>query len=67
MNVTVDERLNILNLFNVSEAAREVGLAVDQMHGFVKSGKLPKPTVKIGKRRYYKTEDVLIIKDNVMS
>ena len=58
MNVTVEERRNTLKLFNVSEAARKLGIPVQQMHRMLQAGKLPKPEVRLGRRRYYHATDL---------
>jgi len=59
MIVTADERRKILNLFNVSEAARQLGVDVFQLHRDIKSGRVPSPKVRLGRRLYF-GEDELI-------
>ncbi|QDT48899.1 Helix-turn-helix domain protein [Symmachiella dynata] len=58
MIVTADERRNVLNLFNVSEAARQLGIAVQQMHRDIKAGRLPSPQVRVGRRLYFTRDDL---------
>ena len=58
MVITVEERRNTLKLFNVSEAARKLGIPVQEMHRRVKAEELPKPTVQLGRRRYYHASDL---------
>ena len=58
MIITVDERRNTLELFNVSEAARKLGISVQQMHRTLIAGELPKPGILLGKRRYYRADDL---------
>tara|TARA_R110002096_G_scaffold374983_5_gene568665 strand:+ start:143 stop:358 length:216 start_codon:yes stop_codon:yes gene_type:complete len=58
MIVTADERRNILSLFNVSEAARQLGIAVQQMHRDIRAGRLPSPQVRVGKRLYFTRGDL---------
>jgi hypothetical protein len=58
MVITVEERRNTLKLFNVSEAARRLGIPVQEMHRRVKAGELPKPGVQLGRRRYYYATDL---------
>ena len=53
MIVTADERRKILNLFNVSEAARQLGVDVFQLHRDIKSGRVPPPKVRLGRRLYF--------------
>ncbi len=61
MNVTAAVRRNTLALFNVSEAARKLGIPVQEMHRWLKAGHLPKPAVQLGRRRYYRADDLLLI------
>jgi len=58
MNVTAAVRRNTLALFNVSEAARKLGIPVGKMHRSVKAGRLPGPVVRLGRRRYYRADDL---------
>jgi predicted site-specific integrase-resolvase len=58
MVITVEERRNTLKLFNVSEAARKLGIPVQEMHRRVKAGELPMPEVRLGRRRYYHASDL---------
>jgi DNA-binding transcriptional MerR regulator len=58
MVITVEERRNTLELFNVSEAARKLGVPVQQMHRKIKAGELPGPEIRLGRRRYYHASDL---------
>ena len=58
MVISAEERRNTLKLFNVSEAARKLGIPVQQMHRRLKAGDLPKPAVQLGRRRYYHASDL---------
>ena len=58
MIVTSDERRNVLKLFNVSEAARHLGIAVQKIHRHIRAGRLPEPHLRIGKRSYYTSVDL---------
>ena len=58
MIVTAEERRNVLSLFNVSEAARQLGIAVQQMHRHIRAGRLPSPQVRVGKRLYFTGGDL---------
>ncbi len=61
MIVTADERRSILKLFNVSEAARQLGVPVRKMHWEISAGRLPAPQVQLGKRAYYTAADLRIL------
>jgi transposase-like protein len=61
MNVTAEERRRTLRLFNVSEAARQIGVPVPEMHRWISAGRLPMPQVRLGKRRYYTQEDIVLL------
>ena len=58
MNATGEVRRTFLRLFNVSEAARQLGISVQQMHHWIYAGILPKPHVTLGRRHFY-TQDEL--------
>ena len=58
MNITAEERRSVLRLLNVSEAARQLGVPVQRMHRSIRTGQLPVPPVKLGRRLYY-TQDAL--------
>jgi len=58
MNVTAQQRRTILKLFNVSEAARLLGLPVQDMYGRIRAGKLPAPQIPLGKRCYFTADEV---------
>jgi len=58
MEITVEERRNTLELFNVSEAARRLGIPVPQMYRRLQAGELPMPEVRLSRRRYYHATDL---------
>ena len=58
MNVTAPERRSVLGLFNVSEAARELGIPVRKMHWDITAGHLPAPRIRLGKRLYFAAADL---------
>ncbi len=58
MIVTANERRNVLKLFNVSEAARQLGVDVQQMYRDIRAGRAPSPEVKVGKRLYFTGQDL---------
>ncbi len=63
MQVSRKERQEILELFNVSETARMVGMPTNAFHMDLRKGFLPPPTVEVGKRKYYRLGDVNRIRD----
>lgn len=58
MVVTADERRNVLNLFNVSEAARLIGMDVFRLHRDIRSGRVPSPKIRLGRRLYFGKDDL---------
>ena len=58
MIVTADERRQVLNLFNVSEAARQLGVDVFRLHRDIKAGRVPSPKVRLGRRFYFGNDDL---------
>lgn len=58
MVITAEERRSVLRLFNTSEAARRIGLTVQQMHRQIRSGIRPSPTIRLGKRLYFAADDL---------
>lgn len=58
MVVTADERREVLELFNVSEAARRLRVPVQLVHRDIRAGRLPSPQVRLGRRLYYRSEDL---------
>ena len=61
MNVTAEVRRTVLKLFNVSEAARRIGVPVPEMHRSVYAGRMPVPRVKLGRRHYYTQDDLDVL------
>jgi len=58
MIVTAVERRKVLNLFNVSETARQLGVDVFRLHRDIKSGSVPSPLVRLGRRLYFGKDDL---------
>lgn len=58
MIVTTDERRNVLNLFNVSEVARQLGVDVYRLHRDINTGRVPSPKVRLGRRLYFNNDDL---------
>jgi predicted site-specific integrase-resolvase len=58
MIVTAHERQNVLNLFNVSEAARQLGVDVQRLHRDIRAGRVRSPQLLVGRRLYYRSEDL---------
>jgi len=61
MNVTAGVRRSVLRLFNVSEAARQIGVPVPVMHRSITAGYLPTPQVKLGRRHYYTQDEIEVL------
>ena len=53
MIVTADERRHVLNLFNVSEAARRLGVGVQQLQGDYFNRHLGTPSPESGFGQFY--------------
>jgi hypothetical protein len=58
MVVTADERRNVLNLLNVSEAARLIGMDVFRLHRDIRAGRVPSPQIRLGRRLYFGNDDL---------
>jgi|GEM_PF-1233798 len=58
MIVTADERRHVLNLFNVSEAARQLGVGVQKLHRDIRAGRVQSPKVRVGRRLYFASNDL---------
>jgi DNA-binding transcriptional MerR regulator len=61
MNVTQHQRTAVLKLFNISEAARHLGMPVQHMHRRIQSGQLPAPQIQLGRRFYYSADDLRLL------
>ena len=58
MRVTAHERRSVLKLFNVSEAARRLGVGIQRLHRDVRAGRVPSPRVRLGWRLYFTPDDL---------
>ena len=58
MIATAAERRNVLRLFNVSEAARRLGVGVQQLHRDIRAGRVQKPQARVGRRLYFTADDL---------
>lgn len=58
MRVTAHERRTVLKLFNVSEAARQLGVGVQRLHRDVRAGRVRSPEVRLGRRVYFTQDDL---------
>lgn len=58
MRATPAERKNVLGLFNVSEAARQLNVGIQQLHRDINARRVQAPKVCVGKRSYF-TEEAL--------
>jgi DNA-binding transcriptional MerR regulator len=61
MNVTAEVRCTVLKLFNVSEAARQIGVPVSEMFRWIYSGFLPSPGFRLGRRYYFTQADIDVL------
>jgi hypothetical protein len=59
MIVTADEGRNTLKLLNISEAARHLGVDVFRLHRDIRAGRVPSPTVRLGRRMYFEKDDLI--------
>jgi len=62
MNVTAQQRRTVLRLFNISEAARQLGLPVQDMFSRIRSGQVPTPQIPLGRRLYFSAEDLQFLR-----
>ena len=58
MIVTAVERRDVLRLFNVSEAARHLGVGVQQIHRDIRAGRVQSPKVRVARRSYFSADDL---------
>lgn len=58
MNVTAQQRRTVLRLFNISEAARQLGWPVQDMFSRIRSGQIPTPQIPLGRRLYFSADDL---------
>lgn len=62
MNVTADQRRTVLRLFNISEAARQLGWPVQDTFRRIRTGQLPSPQIPLGKRFYFSADDLQLLR-----
>ena len=62
MNVTAQQRRTVLRLFNISEAARQLGWPVQDMFSRIRSGQVPTPQIPRGRRHYFSEEDLQFLR-----
>jgi len=58
MNVTANQRRAVLRLFNISEAARQLGWPVQHMFHRIRTGQVPSPKIQLGRRFYFSADDL---------
>lgn len=58
MRVTAHDRRTILKLFNISEAARQLGVGVQRLHRDARAGRVRSPQVLLGRRAYFTEADL---------
>ena len=64
MHFSPADRRNVLQLLNVTEAAREIGVEPMWMHRRIRQGYIPPPSIEVGKRKYYTVSEVSKIAKN---
>ena len=62
MNVTAQQRRSILRLFNISEAARQLGWPVQDTFRRIRTGQLPSPQIPLGRRFYFSADDLQLLR-----
>ena len=62
MNVTAQQRRTVLRLFNISEAARQLGWPVQDMFSRIRSGQVPTPQIPLGRRLYFSADDLQFLR-----
>ena len=67
MFITAAERRGVLRLLNVSEAARHLAIPVQDLHYWIRAGRVTRPPVRIGKRWYYRLEELPRLAEQVGS
>lgn len=65
MRVNAKIRREVLGLFNVSEVARRLNLNVQKVHWALRVGKLMKPRILLGKRRYYRSTEIALLQKQI--
>lgn len=58
MRASPAERMNVFGLFNVSEAARQLGVGIQQFHRDIRAGRCKSPQVRFGRRMYFTPDDL---------
>lgn len=58
MKLTAHERRTVLKLYNVSEAARQLGIGIQRLHKDERAGRVPSPQVRLGRRAYFTEDDL---------
>jgi predicted site-specific integrase-resolvase len=58
VRATPAERMNVFGLFNVSEAARQLGVGIQQFHRDIRAGRCKSPQIRVGRRCYFKSDDL---------
>ena len=58
MIITARERRSVLGLLNVSETARRLEIPAQEMYYQIRAGQMPGPRIQLGKRLYYKADDL---------
>ena len=51
--------MNVFGLFNVSEAVRQLGVDIQQLHRDIRAGRCKSPQVRFGRRMYFTPDDLI--------
>ena len=62
MIVSATERRNVLQLFNISEAARKLGVDVFRLHRDIREGSVMAPKIRLGRRPYFGPDDLEMLR-----
>jgi len=58
VRVSAEERRTILKLLNVSEAARQLGVGIQQLHRDIRAGRVQSPQIRLGRRVYFSHDEM---------
>lgn len=58
MRASAAERREVFGLFNVSEAARQLGVGIQRLHRDIRAGRVQSPQVRVGRRLYFSRHEI---------
>lgn len=61
MRATAHERRTVLKLFNIAEAARQLGVGFQRLYRDVRAGRVGSPKVRVGRRDYFTGDDLITL------